>query len=199
MARQSGTKEVTKTSLLEAGACIMVTKGYNNTGIQEVLEATGVPKGSFYYYFDSKEDFATQIIDHFDNTQTEKLKHYLEDRKLNPLERLKAYCNAGRKALKENQCRNGCLVGNLSQEMSDQSEVLRAKLEDVLSRWRGRFALCIKEGQEAKLISSKFDHNMLAEFFQSGWHGAIMRAKTTKNTVPLDAFMTLMFESVLKP
>jgi TetR/AcrR family transcriptional repressor of nem operon len=184
---------------LEAGACIMVTKGYNNTGIQEVLEATGVPKGSFYYYFDSKEDFATQIIDHFDNTQTEKLKHYLEDRKLNPLERLKAYCNAGRKALKENQCRNGCLVGNLSQEMSDQSEVLRAKLEDVLSRWRGRFAQCIKEGQEAKLISSKFDHNMLAEFFQSGWHGAIMRAKTTKTTVPLDAFMTLMFESVLKP
>ena len=102
MARQSGTKEVTKTSLLEAGACIMVTKGYNNTGIQEVLEATGVPKGSFYYYFDSKEDFATQIIDHFDTAQTEKLKLFLEDRKLNPLERLKAYCNAGRKALKEN-------------------------------------------------------------------------------------------------
>jgi TetR/AcrR family transcriptional repressor of nem operon len=199
MARQSGMKEVTKVSLLDAGVAIMVTKGYNNTGIQEVLEATGVPKGSFYYYFDSKEDFAIQIIEHFDQKQTEQLKVFLDNQKHNPVERLKAYCNAGRKALKENQCRNGCLVGNLSQEMADQSEVLRAKLEEVLSRWRGRFAQCIKEGQEAKLISSKFDHNMMAEFFQSGWHGAIMRAKTTKTTVPLDAFMTLMFDSVLKP
>ncbi len=66
MAKQSGTKEVTKTALLEAGCRIMREKGYSNTGIQEVLGSTGVPKGSFYYYFDSKEDFALQIIDHFD-------------------------------------------------------------------------------------------------------------------------------------
>lgn len=199
MARQSGTKEVTKNALLEAGTRIMLTKGYNNTGIQEVLESTGVPKGSFYYYFDSKEDFALQIIEHFDTTYADQLKGFLEDAALNPLERLRAYCTAGRKALKENQCRNGCLVGNLSQEMSDQSEVLRAKLEEVLSRWRNRFAACIKEGQEAKIISTAFDNVTLAEFFQSGWHGAIMRAKTTKTTVPLDAFMTLMFDQVLKP
>ncbi len=199
MARQTGTKEVTKTALLEAGTRIMLTKGYNNTGIQEVLEATGVPKGSFYYYFDSKEDFALQIIDHFDSTYAETLKHFLDDKKLNALERLKAYCNEGRKALKENQCRNGCLIGNLSQEMSDQSEVLRAKLEEVLTRWRNRFASVIKEGQESKLISNQFDHVVMAEFFQSGWHGAILRAKTTKTTVPLDSFMTLMFDKVMKP
>lgn len=199
MARQSGTKEVTKNALLEAGTRIMLTKGYNNTGIQEVLEATGVPKGSFYYYFDSKEDFALQIIEHFDSTYAEQLKRFLDDKKLNALERLKSYCNEGRKALKENQCRNGCLIGNLSQEMSDQSEVLRAKLEEVLTRWRNRFASVIKEGQENKLISKQFDNVTLAEFFQSGWHGAIMRAKTTKTTVPLDSFMTLMFDKVLKP
>ena len=56
-------KPDTRTALLEAGMNIMIEKGYNNTGIQEVLLAVGVPKGSFYHYFDSKEDFALKIIE----------------------------------------------------------------------------------------------------------------------------------------
>jgi TetR/AcrR family transcriptional repressor of nem operon len=199
MAKQSGTKEVTKTSLLEAGCRIMREKGYSNTGIQEVLDSTGVPKGSFYYYFDSKEDFALQIIDHFDKTYSDQLRVFLEDKGLKPIERLKAYCDEGRRNLVLNNCSKGCLIGNLSQEMSDQSEVLRARLEEVLTRWRNRFAQCIKEAQQDGSVDKTQDHIELAEFFQSGWHGAIMRAKTTKTAVPIDAFMKIMFQQVLKP
>src|SRR5271156_3493588 len=115
----TSTKTVTKNALLEAGVRVMIEKGYNNTGIQEVLEATGVPKGSFYYYFDSKEDFGVQIIDYFDMNYSEHLRQFLENKKLTPLERLRAYCEEGRHLLENNQCRKGCLVGNLSQEMSD--------------------------------------------------------------------------------
>ncbi|MBX9686863.1 MAG: TetR/AcrR family transcriptional regulator, partial [Candidatus Obscuribacterales bacterium] len=52
----------TRAILLEAGMAVMYEKGYSNTGIQEVLSSVGVPKGSFYHYFDSKEDFALKII-----------------------------------------------------------------------------------------------------------------------------------------
>ncbi|MGH9550123.1 MAG: TetR family transcriptional regulator C-terminal domain-containing protein, partial [Terriglobales bacterium] len=173
--------------------------GYSNTGIQEVLEATGVPKGSFYYYFDSKEDFGVQIIEYFDRNYIDHLRQFLENRKLNPIDRLRAYCDEGKQFLESNQCRKGCLVGNLSQEMSDQSELLRARLEEVLTKWRNRFAQCIKEGQERGEINKRIDHVQLAEFFQAGWHGAIMRAKTTKTTAPLQAFTSIMFDEVLKP
>jgi len=199
MPRQAGTKEVTKSALLEAGTKIMLEKGYNNTGIQEVLELTGVPKGSFYYYFDSKEDFALQIIDYFDTNYAQHLGQFLDDKRLSPVERLRAYCEEGRKNFEGNHCRKGCLIGNLSQEMSDQSEALRARLEEKLTRWRNRFAQCIKEGQERGEISRDYDHVQLAEFFLSGCHGALMRAKTTKTTVPQQAFMTIMFDHVLKP
>lgn len=198
MSRQSGTKEVTKNALLEAGTRIMLEKGYNNTGIQEVLESTGVPKGSFYYYFDSKEDFGVQIIDYFDRDYSERLKQFFDNKKLTPLARLKAYCEQGKQNLENNQCRKGCLVGNLSQEMSDQSEVLRARLEEVLTKWRNRFAQCIKEGQDLGEINPKIDHVQLAEYFQGGWNGAIMRAKTTKTTAPLQAFMTITFDQLFK-
>lgn len=199
MPRQAGTKEVTKNALLEAGAQIMIEKGYTNTGIQEVLESTGVPKGSFYYYFDSKEDFALQVIEYSDANYAEYLKKFFDDKTLSPTDRLKAYCNEGKKSLEENQCRKGCLIGNLSQEMADQSEVLRARLEESLTRSRNTFAKAIKEGQQKGQINSKVEANQMAEFFLAGWHGALMRSKTMKNSGPLTTFIKLMFNVVLKP
>src|SRR5271156_2303007 len=114
MARQTNTKESTKELLLEAGTQIMLLKGYNNTGIMEVLQSTGVPKGSFYYYFDSKEDFGLQIINYFDRMYAEKLRIYLSDQSLSPVARLRKYCEEGQKNLEAQQCKKGCLIGNLS-------------------------------------------------------------------------------------
>jgi len=194
----TSTKVVTKNALLEAGMRIMIEKGYSNTGIQEVLDATNVPKGSFYYYFDSKEDFALQIINYFDLAAQEFMTKYLDNNKLSPLERLKLYCQEKRKMLEDDHCRKGCLIGNLSQEMADQSEVLRARLEEALTKSRNRLARCIKEGQEKGEINSSLDHIQLAEFFQSGMHGAVMRAKTTKTAAPLQSFFDIIFGQVLK-
>src|SRR5579885_2187760 len=116
MSKQAATKVSTKTQLLEAGIDIMLEKGYNNTGIQEVLQKVGVPKGSFYYYFDSKEDFGLQIIDLFDQMYSEKARTSLDDKTKSPVERLRTYCEEGRKNLEAQKCRRGCLIGNLSQE-----------------------------------------------------------------------------------
>jgi TetR/AcrR family transcriptional repressor of nem operon len=193
------TKENTKLCLIEKGIEIMIEKGYNNTGIQEVLQATGVPKGSFYYYFDSKEDFGLQIINQFEERFNEKLRSCLDDKSLSPVSRLKKYCEDGRKNLESQNCRKGCLIGNLSQEMADQSEVFRARLEEVMTKWRNRFAQCIQEGQKQGEINSQFDHVQLAEFFLSGWEGAVMRAKTTKTTASQQAFIKIMFEKILQP
>ena len=198
MAKQSGTKEVTKTSLLEAGCRIMREKGYSNTGIQEVLDSTGVPKGSFYYYFDSKEDFALQIIDHFDKTYSDQLRVFLEDKGLKPIERLKAYCDEGRRNLVLNNCSKGCLIGNLSQEMSDQSETLRKELSEVMARRVTMFARCIEEGQTLGEITKVGSAEQLALFFISSLSGALMSAKTVKTIDPIDTFIDLMFNHFLK-
>ncbi len=195
----SDNKTTTKNALLEAGVRVMIEKGYSNTGIQEVLDATNVPKGSFYYYFDSKEDFALQIIDYFVAMGNQIMDKCFDNKKLTPIERLKLYCLEKKTMLANDNCRKGCLIGNLSQEMSDQSEVLRARLEEVLTKFRNRLALCIKEGQEKGEINAHMDHIQLAEFFQSGLHGAVMRAKTTKTTAPLDSFFNIIFEQVFKP
>lgn len=198
MGAKAVTKGDTKTALLEAGMDIMRDKGYTNTGIQEVLSSVGVPKGSFYHYFESKENFAVEVIHHYSQSYTAKLIYFLRDESLQPLDRLKAYINAGRDNFLAQNCCKGCLIGNLSQEMADQSEELRQVLSQVMGKWRDLFATCIDEGQATGQISKRYSPVELAEAFLSGWEGAIMRAKTTKNIEPLDIFNQVMFDGLLK-
>jgi TetR/AcrR family transcriptional regulator, transcriptional repressor for nem operon len=187
----------TRTALLEAGKNIMFEKGYSNTGIQEVLNSVGVPKGSFYHYFNSKEDFALKIIEYSDQVCGAKAKLTLTDTSVSPTKRLMNYCYEGKNALNESKCRKGCFIGNLSQEMADQSEVLRKALSAIMSQWKELFAQCIKEGQKTKEISKAWPADKMAELFLSGWEGALMRAKTIKNVEPLNDFTDLMFNHIL--
>src|SRR4051812_46869832 len=98
-------KEKTKIGLLEAGQRIFLEKGYNHSGIEAILQAAGVPKGSFYYYFDSKEDFGLQVLDRFARCYGSDIERYLGDQTLSPLERLRRYVEAGIERLQSQECR----------------------------------------------------------------------------------------------
>ncbi|MBD2040045.1 TetR/AcrR family transcriptional regulator [Microcoleus sp. FACHB-672] len=191
-------KETTKTTLLEIGTRIILEKGFNHTGIQEILQTAGVPKGSFYYYFKSKEDFGLQVLENYAQAYQATLERCLEDQTLTPLSRLRRHFEESCKRFESRQCRNGCLIGNLSQELADQSEIFRSRLEEILSHWRERFAKCLYEAQEAGEIPSDLNPHDLAEFLLNSWEGAILRAKVTKTIAPLEAFIQIVFESTLK-
>jgi len=192
------TRQDTRQLLIEAGAEVMIEKGYTNSGIQEVLSKVGVPKGSFYHYFHSKEDFALAIIEEFDREFMEFLLPILNDKSLSPKERLLSFCNTKRECMRASNCRKGCLIGNLSQEMADQSETLRQALSEVMEKRLDLFAACINEGQQLGEFTQTVNSRVLADLFSSSWEGAIMRAKTIKNLEPLDVFIDLMFALVLK-
>lgn len=195
----TGEQRDTRALLLEAGMNVMFEKGYTNTGIQEVLSSVGVPKGSFYHFFESKEDFALKIIRHVEQSYVNVLAGFLSDGTRTPLERLKNYCETKKNDLLNQSCRRGCLIGNLSQEMADQSETLRLELARVMKRWRDIFSNCINEGQLRGEISKKLPPDTLAEMFLCGWEGSIMRSKTQKDIEPMQAFIDVIFTEVLAP
>ncbi len=198
MSTRLATKQDTKIALLQAGMDIMLEKGYSNTGIQEVLLSLAVPKGSFYHYFQSKENFAVGIIQHFDQEYSAELLRVLRNPKESRLQRLKTYCESGKLSFLSQKCRKGCLIGNLSQEMSDQSETLRKELSIVMTKRLALFAQCIEEGQKEGEINQVCSANKLAELFVDGWNGAVMHAKTVKNIQPMETFIDLMFNHFLK-
>lgn len=198
MGTKTASKQETRTALLDVGTELMMQKGYTNTGIQEILNTLGVPKGSFYHYFDSKENYAVEIIRHFHETYHARNAAILHNTAETPLQRLRTYCETNKANLSAQNCRKGCLIGNLSQEMSDQSEILRHELSIVMGAGRKLFADCIEEGQNSGEIKTTRTADAMAELFLSGWGGAVMRAKTVKTTEPLEVFIDLMFNDVLK-
>ena len=184
----------TKSRLLEAGRNIFLEKGFNHAGIEAILQVAGVPKGSFYNYFESKEDFGLQVIDDFARCHDEWLEAYLGDRSLGPVDRLRRFFESVVDQLDSNKCRNGCLVGNLSQELADQSEVFRARLEAILESWVNRYAACLHEAQQRDEIRPDRDVRELAEFLLNSWQGAVLRAKTARSTAPLKTFLAIGFK-----
>jgi len=123
----------------------------------------------------------------------------LDNVKQTPLQRLKTLCENRRKDAAAQHCKKGCLIGKLSQEMAEQNELFRERLDAVLCRSRKRFASCISEGQKLGQITSKYDASELAEFFLGAWDGAVMRSKTLQCTDPQKIFIKIMFDELMKP
>lgn len=187
-----------KQALLEAGRRFIITKGYNHTGLQEVLQAAGVPKGSFYHYFTSKEDFGMHVLNRYVETHDALLGRLLADETLTPLMRLRRYFEVSCAHIVALQHSEGCMVGNLSQELADQNQAFRVRLAQILESWSDRLAECLTQAQQAGEIPADLDPRLTAEFCLNSWEGAILRAKVMKSAAPLDTFLHLIFDSLLR-
>jgi len=107
-------KAPTRAALVDAGLQIMLEKGYHHTGIQDVLQAAGVPKGSFYYYFPSKEAFGLEVIASFAAAYLARLEQSLGEPTQSPLTRLRRHLEQTLARFARRGCRGGCLIGNLT-------------------------------------------------------------------------------------
>ncbi|MGD8230113.1 MAG: TetR family transcriptional regulator C-terminal domain-containing protein [Desulfobacteraceae bacterium] len=188
----------TKDRIIELGAHIMHLKGFNHTGIQEILDAAGVPKGSFYNYFRSKEDFGLQVIDYFVGYFNQFTKGITSDLSLSPLEKIRRILEQFTAFFESKDYAYGCPVGNLSQEMGDLSPAFREKLKEALDNMAGIYAQLLKEAQERGELSISIDPTEAAYFIVSSWHGALIRMKVEKSSEPLKSHLKFIFDYILE-
>lgn len=191
-------KQTKKTDIIDIGTELFAVKGYNATGIDAVLKQAGVPKGSFYNYFSSKEDFGLAIIDQFAVQYESKLASFFDDASVPPLGRMRNYFEHSLRHLSENEFTKGCLIGNLGQELADQNERFRARLAEIFHTWKKRFATCLAEAQEQGSLAPDLDTDILAEFTLAAWEGAILRTKVMKSPQPIEHFIDTLFATVLR-
>ncbi len=172
-------------------------RGFQVTGIEEILKRVGVPKGSFYHFFPSKKVFGEAVIANYAQYFQKKLDRTLGDAKGSPLARLRAFTREARDGMGRFSFQRGCLVGNLGQELGGLDDEFRGQLESVLLSWQRRTAECLREARTAGELAKGTDVDKLAEFFWIGWEGAILRAKLQRSPEPLDLFADIFFSRVL--
>jgi len=185
--------------LIDIGTEIFTQKGFSSTGLDEIVQRAQVPKGSFYYYFGTKEEFAQEVIRNYAAYFAKKLDRTLGDTTLTPLERLRAFVADATHGVRRFEFKRGCLVGNLGQEMASLKDDFRVLLLAVLNQWRDRFCDCIEQAQATGEIGTKVEAAALAQFFWSAWEGAVLCAKLEESTRALDNVATLFLEQMLQP
>ena len=186
----------TRLKLIEVGTQMITENGFNNTGISEVLKAVGVPKGSFYHYFESKDDFGIQIINHFCDEYFKALDQDLNNESLSPLNRLMKNIDCSFQEFGENDYRCGCLFGNLGQEMASQSEIFRARLEEAFNAWLQRIEALFELAKATGEIDETIDCKELAEFYVNAIEGTIIRCKVLKSDMPIKVFNKMFYRHI---
>jgi TetR/AcrR family transcriptional repressor of nem operon len=192
-------KKDIRTLLIEKGADIIYLKGFNNTGINEVLEAVSVPKGSFYHYFKSKEDFGLKLIDHYLKRFLSGAERQLENTKSSYIESLKCFFNDFLKFLEGNDFKGGCPIANFSLEMSDLNENIRKRLREAFDQMNEKIALFLKFAKENGEIPDNVDIETTSNFILNSWEGALLRIKVTKDNSPMKLFDNFIFQHLIKP
>ncbi|GAA4419737.1 MULTISPECIES: TetR/AcrR family transcriptional regulator [Bremerella] len=188
----------TKLDIIEAGRKAMIAKSYNGVGLNEILTDAGVPKGSFYHFFKSKEELGVAVIEASVVENAQKLRQALTDPKLTPLKRLEKFFYSARDDFHSRELRQECLICKLALELSSLSEPLRNAVQVGWHQWRDIMADCLREAQEAGEISEEHDPASLAEFIAYSFEGAMMRVQVDNHIRPVNLFLHFVFQVLLK-
>ena len=187
----------TRDRIIETGAEIIHRKGFNHTGIQEILNAANVPKGSFYNYFKSKDEFGLQIIDYFLAHFKRIARETLEDTRVSPLNRIYRFLSAFMEYFESQNFAGGCPIGNLAQEMGDLSPAFRKKLSEAIDMMVDAYSQVLAAAQNDRKISKNLNINDTASFIIASWHGAIIQMKLSQNLAPLKNHRKFIFDYIL--
>jgi TetR/AcrR family transcriptional repressor of nem operon len=187
---------VTKRRLLDAGLATFLERGYNATGIQDLLVATSVPKGSFYHHFASKEDFALQVVDRYVAEVQVLLDQSLGDAERPPLERVRLFFDR-LLAYYASQGYLGSLVGLLGQELAVASTAFRRRIEDAFDGITRRLAETLEEARARGDLPSDADPAQTATFMMNTWEGAALRSRLARTAAPLESALEATFRAAL--
>jgi len=173
---------------------MLLRHGYHNLGIAAVLEATRIPKGSFYHHFQSKEDFGLKAIDLYMKQVHAGLDLCLGDESRPPLQRVRHFFEATEEKYRA-EGYLGCLLGGLGQELSGISEAFRRKVERCFSEISGRISGCLEQAIERGDLPKDTDPKKMAELLVNCWEGAALRTRLRRDPAPLRDMLDFYFHS----
>ncbi|MBV7696379.1 TetR/AcrR family transcriptional regulator [Streptomyces sp. TRM70350] len=169
--------------------------GYAATGVKDITNAAGAPKGSFYNHFQSKEALAVVALERYGATRR---LESLRDSSVAPLTRLREHFEFLRDENVRADFTRGCLVGDLAVEVADHSDAVRATVRDSFEAWTDALAFAIAEAQQAGDVAKTLDASTLARFVLSAWEGALVCARAERSARPYEAFFTAVFGVLLR-
>jgi TetR/AcrR family transcriptional repressor of nem operon len=191
-------KKHSKETIIEVGQELIRQRGYTNTGIEDILKANNIPKGSFYNFFKSKEDYGLAVLDKYTDNQYDYMENLLNKPHVNPLQRLKEFYTQLIESNVSEGCKFGCLVGNMTQEMGGLNENISNKSRENLNKIISLIGKTMTEGQEKGEIRTDYSADELAHYVHNSFYGALVSSKAGHIREPFDLFYKMIFNFLQK-
>lgn len=183
--------------IVEGGLQTFHLQGFHGCTVQDITTAAGVPKGSFYNHFESKEALALNVLDVYWDLGTDRLAA-LSDQQVEPVKRLRVYFEQLSESVAEGNFRRGCLIGNFSTELSAHNEAARDKLASLFATWARGINGCVQDAVDAGRVVPQLPAQTISSFLLNSWEGAVLRAKVEQDRTPLLEFTQVVFASIFK-
>jgi TetR/AcrR family transcriptional repressor of nem operon len=184
--------------ILIEGLRVVHERGFANASVRDIVQAAGVPQGSFTNHFASKEAFGLEVIDRYFAAGCDVMRATLLNDELPPLQRLRAYIDAGKDRLNRDGMRNGCLFGNFTAEAAEHSETIRLRLLAVFTEVRRNICYCLNAAVAAGELPDGFDCEEVAAFMVSALQGANLLAKAERSPEPVERLKRMLFGRILR-
>jgi len=178
-------KEFNRESLLNQGVVFFMNQGYHGTGLQEILDAVNVPKGSFYNYFSSKEEFGAAVIQHYIEPFILRLSTHLQQSGSDALGAIRRYFAELIVELEENKFKGGCLLGSLMGEIGSNSDVCQQSLQSAIARYRDLLQSGLAQAQQQGSVRTDKTPEEMADLLINTWQGALLRMQIEKSSAPV--------------
>jgi len=189
--------ETTRQRLLDEGVAAFLEHGFHGTGLKEVLDKVSVPKGSFYNYFDSKEEFAAATIRHYAECISRKLREAI-DGAPDPITGLRRFFESLMADFEAAGYVGGCLIANLGGEL-EGSDICRETLASSFRSWRDGIRDALRQGQQLGLVRTDIDAVELADLLTEAWEGAVIRMKIERSLEPLRRVLDRLVDDYFRP
>jgi TetR/AcrR family transcriptional repressor of nem operon len=174
-----------KGKLLDEGVALLMDRGYHGSGLQELVQKVGVPKGSFYNYFESKDAFGAEVVGHYLEPFIRQLDAHLQRAELSAKAALHAYFDELIQELERREFHGGCLLGNLIGEIGESSGACQDALRAAVRRYRDKLREALARGQREGDFRADMDAAVMADFLLNAWQGALLRMKIERSSRPL--------------
>jgi TetR/AcrR family transcriptional repressor of nem operon len=174
-----------KSKLIETAADLVYRQGWNATGINQILGEAKVPKGSFYYYFHSKEELGVAIVKFHAERQAEVFRQTFLNEEMNGRESIEKYFTTELDLFKTDGLKFGCPVGTFSNEVADTIEKIAAACRECFQAFQKAIEQAITRGQKDGSVAASKPANELSMQIQALWQGSLLSMKTMKSELPL--------------
>lgn len=184
--------------LLHVGMQVVHERGFGGASVRDIVQAAGVPQGSFTNHFTSKEAFGLEVIDLYFANACELMRRTLRNDELPPLQRLRAFIDNGNDTGDDAGVKNGCLFGNFTAEANDCGDAIRLRVVEAFAELQAAVAYCLRAAVQAGEIAETTDCDQMSDFIVASLQGARLLAKAQRSPLPVERFKQVLFSSVLR-